>query len=91
MTDTSVLDGSVASVEAHVAEHPEDAKALLEAEKAKGEDARKTLVASLEKVVEGQHPAPEPVSSSVTVEPAAAPGLLDQFEVTPERGYRRKG
>lgn len=82
---------NVGEVEAHVEENPAEAKAVLEAEKARGDDARKTLVASLEKIVEGQSEAPVPVSApAVTVEPAAAPGLLDGFDVSPDRGYRRK-
>lgn len=79
---------NVDEVKAYVEENPAEAKSVLEAEKA-GKD-RSTLVAHLEGVVDGQHEAPEPVSSTVTVEPAPAPGLLDSFDVTPEKGYRRK-
>lgn len=81
---------NVEEVKAHVEENPAEAAAVLEAEKAG--DARVTLVSFLEKVVEDQNVIPEPVSApAVTVEPAAAPGLLDGFEVSPDRGYRRKG
>jgi hypothetical protein len=35
-------------------------------------------------------PAEPENSEPVEAAPAEAPGLLDQFEVTPESGYRRK-
>lgn len=77
---------TVDDVHAHLKENPEDAQRVLEAEKA-GKN-RSTLVSGLEEQLASVPVAAEP--KAVVVEPASAPGLLDQFEVTAERGYRKK-
>lgn len=86
--DFNPADHTIAEVEAHLEENPQDAQRVLEAEKARGDDARSTLVSSLEERVNSTPELADP--KPVTVAPAEAPGLLDQFEVTPERGYRKK-
>lgn len=92
MSEYNPADHKVEDVEAHVEKNPAEAQAVLEAEKARGDDARKTLVASLEKVVEGQHEVPQAAEAApVEVSPSPTPTLVGgtEFEVTPERGHRR--
>lgn len=84
-TEFDPSEHNIDDVNAYLEENPNDLQRVLDAEKA-GKN-RSSLVSALEEKVAG---IPQPVSSSVTVEPAAAPGLLDQFEVSPERGYRKK-
>ena len=91
-------DHSVDEVKAYVKENPAEAKAVLEAESARGEDSRSTLVSHLEKVVDGQQEAPVPAEpKAVTVAPADQSDLKDagsilgkDYEVSPDRGYRVK-
>lgn len=98
MAEFNPADHNVEDVKSHVADNPQDAKAVLEAEQARGEDSRSTLVKHLESVVEGQHEAPVAAEApAVSVEPnptptAAGRSLLGkEYEVTPDRGYRVKG
>lgn len=80
-------DHTIDEVHQHLEENPHDLAAVLSAEQA-GKN-RTTLVADLEARAKA---VPTPVDPpAVTVEPRPAPGLLDQFEVTPEGGHRRKG
>ena len=48
MSDFNPADHTIEEVKAHLDEHPEDSQAVLEAERARGDDARVTLVNALE-------------------------------------------
>lgn len=86
MGDFNPSEATVDEVNAHLEEHPEDLSRVLSAEKAG--KSRTTLVSGLEERVKS---VPVPAEAApVVVEPAPTPGLLDQFEVTPDRGHRRK-
>lgn len=94
MTDYNPADHTVEEVETYVSENPASAQAVLEAEQARGDDSRKTLVASLEKTVGDQQEAPvaaEPKPVTVAPNPTPTTLLGKEYEVTPERGYRVKG
>jgi len=89
MSDFNPSEHNIDDVNAHLEEHPEELQAVLDAEKA-GKN-RPTLVSSLEERVAQTPVAAEP--KPVTVAPSPTPttvGLLDQFERTPERGFRKK-
>jgi len=94
MSEFNPADHKVDEVKAHVEEHPEDAKAVLEAEKS-GEN-RVTLVGHLEELVANQPEAPVPSEpAAVTVAPVDQSDVkTDQvfgkdYTVTADRGYRR--
>lgn len=98
MTDFNPADHKVDEVKAHVQENPQDLQAVLEAEKARGDDARSSLVSHLENLKEVTPEAPVAAEGkAVTVEPNPTPTtqsntlLGKEYEVTPERGYRVKG
>ena len=100
MDDYNPADHNVDEVKAYVEENPQEAKAVLEAEQARGDDARTTLVKHLESVVEGQQEAPvDAEAKAVSVEPSPTPTQSDvkthtvfdkEYEVTPDQGYRVK-
>lgn len=87
MADFNPSESNIADVNAYLEQNPSELQAVLDAEKA-GKN-RPTLVSSLEERVAGVPVAAE--SKPVTVAPAPTPGLLEQFDVSPDRGYRRKG
>lgn len=84
--DFNPSEHNIDDVNAYLEENPSQLQAVLDAEKS-GKN-RPTLVSSLEE--RASKVAVSTEGSSVTVAPAPTPGLLDQFEVSPERGYRRK-
>lgn len=86
MSDFNPSEHNIDDVNAHLEQNPSELQAVLDAEKS-GKN-RPTLVKSLEDRVAGVPVAAE--SKPVEVAPAPAPGLLDQFDVSPERGHRRK-
>lgn len=86
MSDFNPSEHNIDDVNAHLEQNPSELQAVLDAEKA-GKN-RPTLVSSLEdRVAKVAQPAE---AMPVTVAPAETPGLLSQFERTPERGFRRK-
>lgn len=99
MTEFNPKDHNIPEVEAHLKSNPNDLQAVLDAEKA-GKN-RPTLVSALEAQVEAtpQTVGSQPVEGGAA-EPTAegtrasdrrpVPGLLDGFERTAERGFRRK-
>lgn len=89
-------DHNIDEIQAHVKENPLEAKAVLEAEEARGDDARVTLVTYLQELVAGQPDVPVPVEpAAVTVAPVDQSELKTDnvfgkdYTVTPDRGYRR--
>lgn len=86
MSDFNPSEHNIDDVNAHLEQNPSELQAVLDAEKS-GKN-RPTLVKSLEERISGVPVAAE--SKPVTVAPAPVPGLLDQFDVSPERGFRRK-
>lgn len=87
---------NIADVEKHLAENPDQLQAVLDAEKARGDAARSTLVESLEKQVsETPKPSEGPaldvtpgVASNEEVQTTRIAG--DEYTVDPLKGYRVK-
>jgi hypothetical protein len=86
-------DHTVDEVKKYVADNPTTAQAVLDAEKARGDSARSTLVSHLEELVASPPQSSEPAPVSVT------PGTGDVVEksilgetytVDPLKGYRVK-
>lgn len=100
MPEYKTEDYTVDQVLSYVGEDRELAAEALASEKSREGEARSTLVSALEKIhaaedKEADTPlAPVPAEAppvTVSLEPTpTAPGLLEQFEVTSERGHRRK-
>lgn len=89
-------DHNMADVEKHLADNPDQLQTVLDAEKARGDDARSTLVKQLEDQVAGT---PQPSGAPVV---EVTPGVADngevqtariagdEYTVDPLKGYRVK-
>lgn len=98
-------DHTIEEVNDYLKDNPNALQHVLDAEKARGDDARVTLVDSLQSQLDERPDVPEPVEASpVEVAPAAAPvsqaaasaanAKTDKvfgqdYNVTPESGYRK--
>ena len=87
--DFNSVEASIPAVKEHVEANPDSATSILEAEQARGDDARGSLVSWLEKKLK---PAEPVAPTSQTVAPAE-PGQTRTvhgkvYDVTPEGGHR---
>lgn len=89
MTDYNPADHSVADVKAHLEKNPQDLNAVLEAEKARGDSARSTLVSSLEEQAKAVPEAVEPKPVEVAPGPTPTHSFFGKDYVrTPDGGFR---
>lgn len=95
MSEFNPADNNVDDVKKYVDDNPQEAQSVLDAEKARGDDARSTLVKHLEGVVESQVQAPVPAEgSAVTVAPGEVGGQNThtfhgkEYQRTAEGGFR---
>lgn len=96
MAEFNPAEHSIADVKAHLKKNPAEAQRVLDAEKARGGDARSTLVSHLEGQLESTPVAAGPKAVTVAPGDQSEPNSVSSernisgknYTVTPESGYR---